>query len=407
MKEKLTKNLGLKLLSLFMAIFIWLIILNMADPVGKKPFYNVMVTKINENVLAQKDKVYEVVSGDTVDVVVKAKRSVLQTLRYSDIKAVADLSELSLVNAVEIKVTVPGHDKDIVEITKDISTMKVSLENLKTEQFRINVVTQGEVASGFYIKDKIASPNIIEVSGAETVISRIKEVVVEVNVTNQRGSFVRTAVPKVYDKNGTLMDSDTLNLNYDEVDVTVNLLQTKTVSLFIEVTGTPYPGYKYIDLNYEPKQVVIAGEKDELDKVRYIMGEYNIDNQREDIEDEVNIADFIKNDVILIDDNQTAVINVKIERLNSKDISFDTSDIELKNLPEGLTAITKESLLHVVLYGDNDILNPINKYNLRPYIDLKEAKVGNNTLSVEFDLPDTAITLETPSVIVDVSKTSG
>lgn len=401
MKEKLTRNLGLKILSLFMAVFIWLIILNIADPIRQKSFYNIPVTKINENVISQKDKVYEVVSGDTVDVTIKAKRSVMENLHSSDIKAVADLSELSLVNAVQIKVSVPGHDRDIVDISQDISTMKVSLENLKTEQFRINVVTQGKVASGYYIKDRTTSPNIIQVSGAQTVINQIKEVVVEMDVSNRRESFEASAVPKVYDKNGTLMDSDKLNLNYDAVDVTINLLQTKTVMLYIEVTGTPYPGYKYVDLEYEPKQVVIAGEKDELDKVQYIMGEYNIDNQKEDIEDQVNIADFIKNDVILIDDNQTAVINVKIERLDSKELSYDTSDIEMRNLSPGLMASLKENFLNVVLYGDNQNLNLISKYNLKPYIDLKGVKAGTNIMPVKFDLPDGIMPVDS-SVVVNV-----
>ncbi|BCJ97622.1 CdaR family protein [Anaerocolumna chitinilytica] len=406
MREKLTRNLGLKILSLFMAIFIWLIILNIANPVIQKSYYHIQVTKINENVIAQKDKVYEVVSGDTVDVTIKAKRSVIEALKTTDIKAVADLSELSLVNAVQINVSVPGHERDIMEITQDTSTMKVSLENQKTEQFRINVVTQGEVASGYYIKDKTTSPNIIQVSGAETVINRIKEVDVEVAVTNQRQSFVTSAVPKVYDKNGSLMDSDKLTFNYDTVDVTVNLLQTKTVNLFIEVTGTPYSGYKYVDFEYEPKQVVIAGEKDELDKVQYIMGEYNIDNQKEDIEDQVNIADFIKNDVILIDDNQTAVINVKIEKLDTKDLSYDASDIEFRNVPKGAMATLNSNIFNVVLYGSTEVLNSVNKYNLRPYIDLKKAKVGTNTMSIEFNSPN-GVTLVNPSVVVTLKHTGG
>ncbi len=402
MKETLTRNLGLKLLSLFMAILTWLIILNIADPVKERPFNDIEVTVINENALAQKDKVYEVVSGNTVNVTIRAKRSVLESLSKSDIKAVADLSELSVVNAAEIKVTVPGHERDIVEKTQNISTMKVSLENLQTEQFRINVVANGEVASGYYVKEKLASPNMIQVSGAETVVSKIKEVVVEVDVAGKRQSFTDTAVPKVYDNNGTLMDSDKLNLSVEEVEVTVNLLQTKTVGLYIEVTGEPYPGYKYVDIEYEPKQVVIAGEKDELDKVPIINGEYNITNKREDFEDQVNITDFIKNDVILIDDNQTAAIKVKIERMDSKDLSYDSSEIELRNIPSGMEAKTAASNMHVILYGNNDYLNMLNKYNLKPYIDLKGAKVGTDFFNVGLDLPD-GVTLDPLSVMVSVS----
>lgn len=408
MKKRLTRNIGLKILSLLMAVLVWVVILNVDDPVTTDSFYDIPVTKINESVLAQKDKVYEVVSGDTVNVKVKGKRSIIESLKSSDFQAVADLSELSIVNAVPIDVTIPKYG-DNVEIITENYTMQVSLENLETQQFRIDVVTTGSVAEGYYIEGKTTSPNIIQVSGAESVINKINEVVVEVNVGNARESFKKTEViPKVYDKNGTLMDSGKMKLSYEAVDVSVDLLKTKTVNLFIDLKGTPYPGYKYGKPDYEPKQVVIAGEQSELDKVQYIMGEYNIDSQRTDVEDEVNIADFIKNDVILIDDNQTAVINVKVEKLKSKDISYNSSDIELRNLPVGLAAnFNMGDAVQVEVFGEEEILSSINKYNLKPYIDLADTDIGTKQFNIQFNPPDSDITISNSSISVTISEATG
>ncbi len=408
MKKRLTRNLSLKILSLLVAFLVWVVILNVEDPVDTQTFYDIPVTKINENALAQVDKVYDVVSGNAVDVKVKAKRSIIESLEVSDFQAVADLSKLSIVGAVPIDVALPEYG-DNVEIEKENHTMQVNLENLETKQFKIDVVTIGTVAEGYYIKEKTASPNIIQVSGAESVINKIKEVVVEVNVADVRESFEKTGiVPKVYDNNGTLMDSGKMELNYEEVNVSVDLLKTKTVNLFIELKGTPYPGYKYGTPDYEPKQVVIAGEQSELDKVQYIMGEYNIDNQKSDIEDEVNIVDFIKDDVILIDDNQTAVINVKVEKLISKDISYNSSDIELRNLPAGLTAtFNKKATLKVEVYGEKDVLSTINKYNLKPYIDLGNTDIGTRRYNIEFNPPDSDITISNSSISIKISDASG
>lgn len=408
MKERLTRNTGLKILSLLVAFLVWVVILNVDDPVIPKTFRDITVTTINENVLAQKDKVYEVVSGETVDVQVKAKRSVMETLDNSDFQAIADLSKLSLVYAVPIDVSVPGYG-DRVEIVKENYTMQVSLENLETKQFKINVVTSGTVAEGSYIKEKTTSPNIIQVSGAESVIDKVNEVVVEVNVNNERESFKKTALPKVYDKNGTLMDSGNITLSYDEVDVSVDLLKTKTVNLFIELKGTPYYGYRYKDFEYEPKQVVIAGEQAELDKVQYIMGEYNIDYKREDIEDVVNIADFIKNDVILIDENKNAVVNIHIEKLKSKDINLSSSDIELKNLPPGLAAnLNSTDDILVEVLGEEALLSGINKYNLKPYIDLSDSDIGTKLFNIQFNPPGGDLTITGGnSISVTISEAAG
>jgi YbbR domain-containing protein len=408
MKERLTRNAGLKILSLLVAFLVWVVILNVDDPVIPKTFRDIPVTTINENALVQKDKVYEVVSGDTVDVQVKAKRSVMETLDNTDFQAVADLSKLSIVYAVPINVSVPGYG-DRVEIGKENYTMQVSLEDLQEKQLKINVVTSGTVAEGSYINEKTTSPNIIKVSGAESYIDKVNEVVVEVNVNNERESFKKTAIPKVYDKNGTLMDSGNITLSYDEVDVSVDLLKTKTVNLFIDLKGTPYYGYRYKDFEYEPKQVVIAGEQAELDKVQYIMGEYNIDYKKEDIEDVVNIEDFIKNDVILIDENKNAVINIHIEKLKSKDINLSSSDIELKNLPPGKAAnINSTDDIQVEVLGEEALLSGINKYNLKPYIDLSDSDIGTKSFNIQFSPPGGDLTITGGnSISVTISEAAG
>ncbi|WFR58189.1 CdaR family protein [Anaerocolumna sp. AGMB13025] len=407
MKERLTRNLGLKILSLLVAVLVWVVILNVDDPVTTDTFNDIPVTKINENALAHNNKVYEVVSGDTVDVKVKGKRSIIESLKNSDFQAVADLSELSITNAVPIDVTVPKYG-DNVEVVKENYTMQVSLEDLVEQQFRIDVVTTGSVPDGYYIKDKTTSPNIIKVSGPESAVDKIKEVVVEVNVSNERESFKKTAVPKVYDKNGTLMDSGNITLNYEEVDASIELLKTKTVNLFIEVKGTPYYGYIYKDPKFEPHQVVIAGTQEELDKVQYIIGEYYINNQKEDIEDKVNIADFIKNDVILIDDNQTAVININIEKMESKDVSLNNNDIELKNIPDGLSAeLNNIEPIQVEVMGEDEQLLNVSKYNLKPYIDLSDADIGTKLFNIQFSPTEEGVTIPSTSVSVTISKAAG
>ncbi|MDF2610074.1 MAG: hypothetical protein K0R92_1548 [Lachnospiraceae bacterium] len=320
MKERLTRNISLKILSLLLAVILWIVILNIDDPVYTDTFTKIPVTRINESALESKDKIYDVISGETVDVTVKAKRSILEELEVSNFRAIADLSELSIVNAVPIEVSVPGYGNEVEIIAQNDLTMKVSIENLVQEQFRIEIVEKGNVTEGHYIKEATARPNMLQVSGAESVISKIQRVVAEVDVNHEDESFMKSVEPKVYDKNGSLMDSSKMTFNYDEIDVTVSLLNTKEVNLFVEVEGTPYYGYEYVGIEYQPKQVEIAGEQSELDKVRYIIAVYNINNKSTDIVDEINIVDFITEDVILIDENQNAAINIDIERIDVPDL---------------------------------------------------------------------------------------
>ena len=95
------KNLGIKIVSVLLAMIIWMIIINIDDPYKTRTF-SVNVETINESALQSVNKVYEVIDGNTANVKVRGKKSVVDKLEASDIKATADLSDLSAVNAVAI-----------------------------------------------------------------------------------------------------------------------------------------------------------------------------------------------------------------------------------------------------------------------------------------------------------------
>ena len=118
MKNKITTNLFLKVLSVIMAFLFWLVIINMIDPTVAKTFRDIPVEILNENVITSANQVFEVESGDTVNVTVKGKRSFVETLSPRDFTAVADLSELSKVNAVSINVQLKKQSNSNVELDR-------------------------------------------------------------------------------------------------------------------------------------------------------------------------------------------------------------------------------------------------------------------------------------------------
>ena len=97
MKFKITRNLGLKVAALIFSVFFWLIVININDPVTTATYANIPVDFVNEEVVRNMGKVYDLV-GDpqTVRVTVSGKRSVLARVRTSNISAIADLSQMEV-----------------------------------------------------------------------------------------------------------------------------------------------------------------------------------------------------------------------------------------------------------------------------------------------------------------------
>ena len=58
MKNKLMKNLSLKILSVVAAFLFWLVIINVTDPTTVKTFYGIPVQVLNENVNTVKSRLY-------------------------------------------------------------------------------------------------------------------------------------------------------------------------------------------------------------------------------------------------------------------------------------------------------------------------------------------------------------
>ena len=134
MKDVVLHNIGIKVLSLIGALFVWLIIINIDDPYKTKVF-QVPVETINESALQSVNKVFEITSGSIANVKVGGKRSVIDRLDSTDIRATADLSNLSSVNAVNI---VPSLRKKVSsDVTLECTqVLKVALEDMATKQVK-------------------------------------------------------------------------------------------------------------------------------------------------------------------------------------------------------------------------------------------------------------------------------
>ena len=82
MKERLTRNLDLKILAIVFAIILWLVVVNIDDPIKTQNFNGIEVQILNAQELESKGQCYEVLDNtDVVNVSVVGRRSVVERLR--------------------------------------------------------------------------------------------------------------------------------------------------------------------------------------------------------------------------------------------------------------------------------------------------------------------------------------
>lgn len=391
MKKRIMNNLAIKLLSVFVAFFVWLVIINVIDPTITKHFTGITVEILNENVITSADQVFEVESGDTVDITVKGKRSFLEQLDETDFSASADLSKLSTVNTAGIQVRLNKPTKETVDIDWNNEVLRVSLEEKASQQFKVEIEAQGNLADSYELGEVVAQPNMIELSGGRSKIKRIKRVGVILGLNGESRDFETEVTPILYDDEGDVIDSSNVTFSKDRVRLGIKVLPTKTIPVFVDVQGKPGRGYTMISTDFKPDSVMVAGEQTDLEKIKSITVPVNVEDAKKDVESEVDLSEYLKGTGCkLVEDFNTVSIRCVIEKNGKRTISLVNTDINVKNLPTNMNfSFADESERHdVILTGGDEDLQRVTVTSLGASIDVKDLGVGRHEVEVSFDLPE-------------------
>ena len=407
MKNKILNNFGYKILSVFLAIILWIVVMNISDYSITKEIDNIDVIQLNGDVLEELDKIYDVASGDTVDIIIKGRRSVVSNLSASDFTATADLSTMSITNTVQIVVT--PKDKSIADDITIIyvdNTMKLNLEEKVSEQFPVKIKTTGTPHEGYAVGETSATPNIITIEGPKSTIEKITEVVATVSVDNVQSNFEKNCEIVLYDAYGEQIKNDKIILSCNEVEVNVNVYPVKNVAVNVEVKGTPEDGYEIAEVIYQPQTVTIAGPVDEINGIENIaVNDIFVSGMSEDLQTTVNINEYLPKGVFVADTNSEVVITVDIEQVEEKVFTPTNKHFTLKNKQSGCSYnVILSNDFKLVVSGLKNDIEDITLTDIDLEIDCSQLSVGmNNNVDIIFEEKEGLAYKIQGSVIVEVT----
>lgn len=368
----LTNNWSLKLFSLIVAFLLWLVVMAIENPEDRKTFYNIPVKLVNTEVLTDENMVYEVLDkSDTVrSVTIVAKKTIRDELSASDIVAEADFSKLTVANTVEIRFYSLRYNEEITSISGSTEIVKLNIEDKKTKRLTLAVETTGEVESGYFINSISPDQNRIEVSGPESVVSKVAAARVKVDVTDSNGNISEYSDVILYDADGKEVSTENISLSVYSVLVKVEILDTKTVPLYYEVTGTPAEGYLFTgEIDSTPHMVLIGGSTETLANVTAIgipAELLDITGRTENMQITIPVEDYLPEGVVLADENfdKKAEVTVHIEEKASKTIMLPSEQIRIQGVPTGYAVeiehTTEEHELKLTgLKSELDVVNAV------------------------------------------------
>ncbi len=375
--EKLKHNFLLKLLSVFIAFVMWMVVINTEDPVIQVTIRDVAVSMMNQQVIVDSGKIPEVLSGETVDVVVQARKSICDKLTREDIIAVADFEKLSITNTVPIEVSVKNYNDNEADIIRGQNQfVKLSLDDFETKEFRVKVVVTGEPREGYVVASNVASPNVITVSGSKTQLSKIKDVIVTVNAAGRFDEFSSSVRPVAIDGNGDTVPDDKITISTEAITVNTLIYATKELTVEVEVTGETHEDYEITGISVQPAKVLVAGLREELKLLpTVITKQIDVEGATSAVEANLYILDLIDKElmsIIAVDDG-TVAVKIDVERQQTETKAFMPSYISFKGGNDSIVAELIDIDQRVIrVQGRKDVLSDITSVSLGACIDISE-----------------------------------
>ncbi len=390
-KKSLFNHLGLKILSLLLAIIIWMIIMNLDDYSVTKTVRDIPVEEMNGSTIENLGKVYNIVDGDTVDVVVKGPRSLVDPLTAADFTATANLAELSITNTVQIVVKL--NDSQLssrVQMNPVDANMNLDIEDVVSKELPVKAVTKGSVATDYAMGSAKVTPNIVNITGPESLINRITDIRAEVDVSGMYSAFQKTVEPICVDAYGETVNGKHLSMSVETVTVDAEIEPTKVVPIKVNTTGAPATGYSITSIKYNPQSITIAGAAEDLEAINaiYVSG-LSVAGLNETKEYDLKLAEYLPEGVFLADTDDMLAVAISFEKLAQEELTFKPEELEILGRDdENLEyALTLGAGFKVRLTGLQDNLSGVSKESLQLKVDATDLEAGEYEPKVTYAVP--------------------
>ena len=410
-KRKITDNLSLKIMSVAIAIVVWLIVVNIDNPVGTNYYTITDVELINKEYVESSDTIGKMCmpeeNQDSVRVAITASKKIRDRIRLSDITAVADLQQaVSLdTDPVMVPITVTCSASGVLpsDIKVTPQNLTVNLDEKETQEFVVNV-SKGDTKPGkdYEVGSLTASPEKIRITGPKTLVTKIDKVNAAIALDGNTEDYTQEVNLTIYDKNQEALSESEMNSlrieNNAKVVVTAKLWKIRTgVKIAAGYVGTPAGGYQVGSVKTVPDTISVAGNTEDLESlsendnmITIPADRIDISGESKDVERKISLKNLLPDNVKLTSDSSEDVwVTVSILPVGSQEFNLPTKNIEVKNKPDNLQVTFETAQIALRIRSESEDLADLNiDEDVKAEIDLKDKEVGNYKVPVKLSLPD-------------------
>lgn len=385
------------IVAIVMSVCLWAYVTGTIDPTITKRFNAVPITIINQDSLLQDDLAVDSVSATKVDLNLSGARGNLNDLNTEDIRVTADLyGRHKGNNYVSVDVQVP---KGISIDSKSIEKIEVVIDDLVSAEKKVKATVRGSLPESVTLGETKIEPENIMVYGTRNNVDKVTNLQAYINadkLSEDRRNFETSIVP--VDRTGK--EVEYINTSRSKVEVTAVLAKYKEVKLDVKTVGKIDGKYEVSSMTI-PDTIEIQGEASIIKNIDTIEAA-DVDISKVTDSTKIEIKPILPKGVTLKNQDEKLYVDIIIKGPESKTLTYEGSEIEVKGLDEDLTATIGGSV-DIVVSGKEAEVNSITKDDFKVYVDADNLGEGTYKLNVKISGGDRDVAVKPSKNVITIT----
>lgn len=382
LKAMVTHNLGLKLLSLLAALFLWSYVITANPNITRdKTLSSIDVNVTGQSVLTSRNLAL-LTDVSTEMGSVRARVTVPQAsfglVNDTNVSAELDLTNVRTTGKQRVMLKGTSVYGDVVQLWPEY--VEIEVEALVQRYVPVNVTLIGTDTSSYWYATR-ANPTQLTVSGPASIVQTVSSAEITLDVSE-------IAEPRTSAEQFTLCNSQgaeitlPLTRSTSSVMVSLDVYPVKNVPIISQpedvLTGTVPTGYEIKSVSVSPNTVMIAAEQTLLDTIDSLaFNKIDISNRTSSFTRTINLNSL--NGLKYLSTDQVTV-SVTIEEIETTR-KFDGVPVSFINGMESMTISSEENTVSVVVTGPYTQVESLELEDIIATVDLTGLESG------EYDLP--------------------
>lgn len=370
------KNFLVKFICLLLSFSLWLYIINVENPIRDLKLNNVPVQITDSDILKDYDLVMMPDQNLTVDLDLEGPSTEIYKVKKEQFKVVVNLSEYVLKEGDNnIPVQIENYPNNINIKNNGFLRVNIVLDKYDEKSLPITNKVKVNTTQGTYADKINLSPENATVSGAQSLVSKVKSLVVKGEIKDVNKD-VNLKLPVIaIDEDGKEIKD--VSISPSKATVSFGVKKSKEVPVKIVTEGSPKDGLAVKSISPSLNKVTLLGSEEALNKVNYVETS-PIDLSQYSDNSEANLTLKIPEGLTLAPGEQSQV-NVKLSF--SKDVKKEIElPVNIEGSLDGYTTEIDTKSVKITVDGPEDIVNNLDLSKFKCTLDISNLKAEGGSV---------------------------